>query len=77
MLKKLLVLSLISVALVGCGNSKEAVYDKCLTQANDTFEKDKFLGKLLFLNGCMSERGYKRIESDKCLGNLSSECYNK
>lgn len=71
-------LSLISIALVGCGNSKEAVYDKCLTQANQTYEKNELIGKFDFMSGCMAERGYQRNEFGvSCVGGLSIKCYVK
>lgn len=79
MLKKLLALSLISIALVGCGKSKEEIYDKCLTQANQTFGNDAD-SKAKLLNGCMVEHGfrwnggcYKQDNNDM----LSAICYVK
>ena len=58
MLKKLLAFSLISIALVGCSKSKEAVYDKCLTQANETFDRN-INANAKFLYSCMNEYGYR------------------
>lgn len=56
-MKKILILSLISVALVGCGNSKEAVYNKCLNQANLAFGND-IDGKAKHFYLCMIEADY-------------------
>lgn len=72
---KFFLILLIPFLIVSCGNSKEAVYDKCLTQANQTFEKNELVGKFQFMEGCMAERSYKRVDSYDCVGSLSSNCY--
>lgn len=59
---KIIILSLISIALVGCGNSKEAEYDKCLSQANETYGED-WQTRSEFLFNCMYDKGYKLLDS--------------
>ena len=83
MFKNLLALSLISITLVGCGNSKEAVYDKCLAQANQTFaiNTNTLVEKAYFFRNCMSEHGYRFKDKDDCISNVVEEmsaiCYLK
>jgi hypothetical protein len=60
-MKKILILLLISVALLGCEKTekpiKAEVFDKCLAQANQTFDSDVFL-KSNFVMSCMVEKSY-------------------
>jgi|LakMenEpi03Aug12_release.lakeMendotaPanAssembly.Ray.scaffolds.fasta_scaffold3965503_1 hypothetical protein len=77
-MKNFTLVLLLSILIIGCGKSKEAVYDKCLTQANQTFEKNELGSKFQFMDGCMAERSYKRVDSYDCVGNyLSSVCFEK
>jgi len=77
-MKKLILILPIGFLIISCGNSKEAVYDKCLTQANQTYEKNELIGKFDFMSGCMAESGYQRKEFDvQCVGGLSIKCYVK
>ncbi len=78
-IKKLLLIFLLTVLVSSCSKSKEAVYDKCLTQANQTFDND-IDSKAKMLNGCMVENSYrwnsgcyKKDNSDM----LSAICYVK
>lgn len=76
-MKKLILILLISFLLVSCSKSKDAVFDKCLTQTNQTYEKNELIGKHQFMDGCMAERGYQREDNYDCVGNLSIKCYVK
>jgi hypothetical protein len=69
----------LSILIIGCGKSKQDVFDKCLTQANETWSKEKVFNKELQVRGCMAEYGYKFINShtdEICPALfLSSNCY--
>jgi hypothetical protein len=78
-MKKISLYILLSVVLISCGKNKEVVFDKCLTQANQTFGND-IVGKAKHLNGCMTENEfrwnagcYKQDTNDM----LSAICYVK
>ncbi len=78
-MKKLTLILLIAFLIVSCGKSKEAVYDKCLTQANQTFDND-IDGKAKLLNGCKVENKYRWNEGCYKKDNndmLSAICYVK
>lgn len=78
-MKRLTIYALLLLALVSCGKSKDAVFDKCLTQANQTFGNDIF-NKAKHLNGCMIEHGYRWNEGcykQDSNDMLSAICYVK
>lgn len=78
-MKKITLSIFLFIVLTSCSKSKEAVYDKCLTQANQTFGND-IDGKAKLLNGCMVENGYRWNEGCYKKDNndmLSAICYLK
>ena len=81
-MKKISISFLLLILIIGCAKTKEQVAEKCLLQANQTFDKDLF-GKIEFFNSCMLESQYHYIGGkDKCreyleagVEKLSSYCY--
>jgi hypothetical protein len=78
-MKKLILIVLIPFLIASCGKSKEDIFDKCLTQANETWSKEKIYNKELQVRGCMAGYGYKFIgmhTEEICPALfLSSNCY--
>jgi hypothetical protein len=61
-MKNFTLIFLLSFLIVSCSKSKEAVYDKCLTQANETYGKN-WQARSEFLFNCMYDKDYEFVAS--------------
>jgi hypothetical protein len=75
-MKKLTLYALLITALTSCTESKEAVFEKCLTQANETFSEKDIATKVIVIKGCMLNYGYVRNENCEATP-FNSICYEK
>ena len=79
---KIGIIFLLLILIIGCAKTKEQVAEKCLLEANQTFDKDLF-DKIEFFNSCMLENQYHYTGGkDKCreyseagVEKLFSYCY--